>query len=87
MFINSAKGANNGEARQLSAVTANPVKAEWLRGQDLNLLPSGYEPDELPDCSTPQQPCYLFHVADATGAGWAAPADPVASAPRMDCRL
>ncbi|MCO1336582.1 hypothetical protein MO867_19820, partial [Microbulbifer sp. OS29] len=25
------------------------------RGQDLNLRPSGYEPDELPDCSTPQQ--------------------------------
>ncbi|CAF0704855.1 hypothetical protein MPNT_710002 [Candidatus Methylacidithermus pantelleriae] len=26
-----------------------------LRGQDLNLRPSGYEPDELPDCSTPRQ--------------------------------
>src|SRR5699024_7649689 len=25
-----------------------------LREQDLNLRPSGYEPDELPDCSTPR---------------------------------
>ena len=30
---------------------SNPV---WLRGVDLNHRPLGYEPNELPDCSTPQ---------------------------------
>src|SRR5690606_19894854 len=28
---------------------------QWLRGWDSNPRPSGYEPDELPDCSTPRQ--------------------------------
>ena len=30
----------------------------WWRGWDLNPRPSGYEPDELPDCSTPQRARY-----------------------------
>ena len=31
-----------------------PADIDWLRGRDLNPRPSGYEPDELPGCSTPR---------------------------------
>jgi hypothetical protein len=34
---------------------SGPRGFQKLRGEDLNLRPSGYEPDELPDCSTPLQ--------------------------------
>ncbi|MGE1070964.1 hypothetical protein, partial [Caballeronia sp. ASUFL_M2_KS1A] len=30
------------------------------RGPDLNRRPSGYEPDELPGCSTPRPYCFYY---------------------------
>jgi hypothetical protein len=36
------------------------AKLMWLRGGDLNPRPLGYEPNELPDCSTPR------HVVSGT---------------------
>ena len=47
-FRSSPAAAENGEDPRRSR------DLRWWRGQDLNLRPSGYEPDELPDCSTPR---------------------------------
>ena len=33
-----------------------------VAGQDLNLRPSGYEPDELPNCSTPRYGVLLLSL-------------------------
>ena len=38
----------------------------WLRGLDLNQRPSGYEPDELPGCSTPRHRYYATCCSSAT---------------------
>ena len=39
---------------ELRPLLASPEQS-WLRGRDLNPRPLGYEPNELPDCSTPRQ--------------------------------
>jgi hypothetical protein len=41
------------EIRDLKSAICN--RERWLRGRDLNPRPLGYEPNELPDCSTPRQ--------------------------------
>ena len=49
------------EARNSTAGRAQaPSGAKWLRGWDLNPRPPGYEPDELPGCSTPRHGISCF---------------------------
>ena len=39
----------------VGSTESHPTEENWLRGLDLNQRPSGYEPDELPGCSTPRR--------------------------------
>jgi hypothetical protein len=49
------KITRNAKTRAIDMIGAGLAAfSNWLRGWDLNPGPSGYEPDELPDCSTPR---------------------------------
>src|SRR6202142_1538398 len=52
-----ARGPNvaHQERKRVLGLVAKYPFSRWLRGPDLNRRPSGYEPDELPGCSTPRQ--------------------------------
>ena len=55
-IFGTTRPENEVSAGSVGTGTGADLHVRWWRGQDLNLRPSGYEPDELPDCSTPHQP-------------------------------
>src|SRR5215831_16352427 len=50
----------------VNATSHSRFEKDWLRGLDLNQRPSGYEPDELPGCSTPR----ARGINNARAGGW-----------------
>src|SRR2546421_1838642 len=51
-------GLQSPRSAKLSYAPSDKHYEGWLRGRDLNPRPLGYEPNELPDCSTPRQSYY-----------------------------
>src|SRR5579863_107121 len=54
-FLGWPMGCRPSQQKGRSLRTGPDLHFLWWRGEDLNLRPSGYEPDELPDCSTPRR--------------------------------
>jgi hypothetical protein len=52
------------EIRNPHSAIRNRSRKVWLRGRDLNPRPLGYEPNELPDCSTPRQADFGLKILD-----------------------
>ena len=55
-FFNGGLGRNRTNDTRIFSPLLYRLSYEtfWLREKDLNQRPSGYEPDELPDCSIPR---------------------------------
>ena len=52
--ITTARHPDGTEQKERHLAFLLSARLRWLRGPDLNRRPSGYEPDELPCCSTPR---------------------------------
>ena len=67
----SRRGLNPRSSAWQADVLATAPRDHWLREEDLNLWPLGYEPNELPNCSTPR---YNYINKNGGGKGIRTPA-------------
>ncbi len=65
-LITKTMQANVLVRKQTFKIKNSLFSGKWLRGPDLNQRPSGYEPDELPSCSTPRPILNRVYRSDVT---------------------
>ena len=54
LLISITEGGSVNSNNAIQNIYRHEPRRVWLRGVDLNHRPLGYEPNELPDCSTPR---------------------------------
>src|SRR5262249_53887193 len=78
----TSKPLENPSGQKCNLCLRNGQRRIWLRGVDLNHRPLGYEPNELPGCSTPK-----IHISSEVRSGKTQAIDSLSPSPSRQSPL